>query len=311
MPSVSDYIKLSADETIIKEYRGFEMLKPQKASLHIAVTSKRLIFYGLTKAASKMNRPSLTQEIKIEDIRGLEIYEKRTGNKILFAFGALVCLAGLFGIYSPTTSLFFKINQALGNQLYGGLLVSLAGLIFILISFVAGPKVTAILLKGKNENLNAGLLQEKTIIKWGRESQRILCELGSVILDIQDKGKVRGVLTGVYNSDTDYDSYDNTSYEKSAGYDDYQDNDYDEVFEEKYDFKSENTTENKTENSVKEEIVIEEMEEKTVKEEKDYSDVSDISDISNDISNIPATPIEEQEIGKALGTGNKRDDYLF
>ena len=56
MSEVSDFIKLSADEEVIREYKGFKMLKPQSATLTIAVTSKRLILYAMTRKAMKMNR---------------------------------------------------------------------------------------------------------------------------------------------------------------------------------------------------------------------------------------------------------------
>lgn len=281
MPSVSDYIKLSANEDIIKEYRGFEMKKPQKASLFIAVTSKRLIFYGMTKAASKMNRPSFTQDMKIEDIRGLEIYEKKPVNFFIAFFGAVIFAAGLFGVYSPTTSIFFTLNTFLGNQLYGGLAVALAGLIAFLLSFAAGFKEASIVIKGKNENLNTGSLQDRTVIKWGSESQKILCELGSVILDIQDGARN---ISNAYAKDY-YQSYE-------AG------EDYDDVFENK-----------------------EELAEKPAapKSKIDYSGISDdeeeiekpvLTNESHDSAEVYDS--EEREVlGKELGTGSKRDDYLF
>ena len=277
MPAVSDYIKLSADESIIKEYRGFEMKKPQKAALHIAVTSKRLIFYGMSKAASKMNRPSLTQEMKIDDIRGLEIYEKRTQSLLLALLGGLIFLTGLFGLYSPTTSFFFNLNERLGNQIYGGSIVAIIGLIIFLISFAAGTKVTALVLRGKNENLNLGIFQEKTLIKWGTESQKMLCELGSVLLDIQDgvKGK------SMHPPANDYSSYDDSPYDNNADYADYKNKDYDEVFETKEDFEEDISLDTKT--------------------DEDYPKSPDIRDY----------PVEDEELGKELGTGGKRDDYLF
>lgn len=241
MPSVSDYIKLSADEYVVKEYRGFEMKKPQKAALNIAVTSKRLILYGMTKAASKMNRPSLTQEMKLEDIRGLEIYEKKPQSLFFAVLGGLILLTGLFGIYSPTTSFFFPLNAALKNQIDGGILVAALGILVFLISFIAGSKETVIILKGKNENLNSGIFNEKTKIKWGSDSQKILCELGSVILGIQQRTEA-----GIGNSyETDSPNY--------SGYDD--------VFEGSDDFRDDD----KADSSMKE-------------QEEEYTDSSDLSD---------------------------------
>ncbi|MBN2735066.1 MAG: hypothetical protein JXQ82_09450 [Methanomicrobiaceae archaeon] len=236
MPSVSDYIKLSADENIIKEYRGFEMKKPQKAVLNIAVTSKRLIFYGMTKAALKMNRPSLTQEMRIEDIRGLEIYEKKKQNMVLGILGALIFLAGLFGIYSPTTSYFYNLSNMLASQIYGGLIVALAGLIIFFISFAAGGKVTAVVLKGKNENLNSGIFQEKTLIKWGRDSEKILCELGSLILDIQNDAEgITGRIEKEDYSSDDYEEAFESSEKNHSDSAEYSDADWEEETGEKKD----------------------------------------------------------------------------
>ncbi|MBP2134555.1 hypothetical protein J2128_002526 [Methanomicrobium sp. W14] len=191
MVSVSDYIKLSADEEVIKEYRGFDMKKPQRATLNMAVTSKRLIIYAMTKTALKMNRPSLTQEMKTGDVRGLEVYEKSSCMILPAILGTLIFLAGLYGLYKPTAPFFYDLFIQLGNPLYGGAAVTLIGLIIFIISFAAGGKDAVIIIRGKNENQNCGVFSDtKTVIKWGSEAQKMLCEMGSVILDIQENAEI-------------------------------------------------------------------------------------------------------------------------
>ena len=186
MSAVSDFIKLSADEEVIREYKGFKMLKPQSADLTIAVTSKRLILYAMTRKAMKMNRPSLSQDLRIEDIRGVEVYENKAVNRPLLIIGLIILLAGAFGIYKPMSGIFYDINMQIGHN-YAGPAVAAIGLLFGILAVIVGSKRLKLNFQCNKECRTNGMLMNNTEIKWSGESQRVLCELGSLIIDVQEQ----------------------------------------------------------------------------------------------------------------------------
>ena len=186
MSEVSDFIKLSADEEVIREYKGFKMLKPQSATLTIAVTSKRLILYAMTRKAMKMNRPSLSQDVRIEDIRGVEVYENKKVNRPISTVGILVLLFGIFGCVKPMSGIFYDINMHIGHN-YGGPAVVALGILLCIIAAVVGSKRLKLNFQCNKECRTNGMLMNNTEIKWSGESQRVLCELGSLIIDVQEQ----------------------------------------------------------------------------------------------------------------------------
>ena len=228
MSAVSDFIKLSADEEVIREYKGFKMLKPQSADLTIAVTSKRLILYAMTRKAMKMNRPSLSQDLRIEDIRGVEVYENKAVNRPLLTIGLIILLAGAFGTYKPMSGIFYDINMHIGHN-YAGPAVAAIGLLFGIIAVIVGYKRLKLNFQCNKECRSHGMLMNNTVIKWSGESQRVLCELGSLIIDVQEQFITSSAVTQAkaaagYVTEDGYRSIPNAAAAQSSDYGGYPEN---------------------------------------------------------------------------------------
>lgn len=228
MSAVSDFIKLSADEEVIREYKGFKMLKPQSADLTIAVTSKRLILYAMTRKAMKMNRPSLSQDLRIEDIRGVEVYENKAVNRPLLIIGLIILLAGAFGTYKPMSGIFYDINMHIGHN-YAGPAVAAIGLLFGIIAVIVGSKRLKLNFRCNKECRSNGMLMNNTVIKWSGESQRVLCELGSLIIDVQEQFITSSAVTQAkaaagYVTEDGYRSIPNAAAAQSSDYGRYPEN---------------------------------------------------------------------------------------
>ena len=185
MASVSDFIELAPDENVVKEYRSFRMKKPQNAIVNIAATNMRLILYGQSSKGRKTGRPTLTQEIRIEDIRGVEIYEKERPGIIPAVIGFFfIASAGLLAT-DRLPSVYRILEGILGKGSYGVLITAAVGVIIFASAFYFKNREFEILIKGKTSNLNTGMFSEKTVFKQGIDSPKILRELGSIIIQIQ------------------------------------------------------------------------------------------------------------------------------
>lgn len=185
MASVSDFIELAPNENIVKEYRSFRMKKPQNAIVNIAATNMRLILYGQSSRGRKSGRPTLTQEIRIEDIRGVEIYEKERPNIILAVFGLFFLASAALLTTDHLPSVYRILENILGDGSYGTLIAGVLGIILFASAFLFRNREFDILVKGNSSNLNTGMFSEKTVFKEGIDSPRILRELGSIIIQIQ------------------------------------------------------------------------------------------------------------------------------
>jgi hypothetical protein len=185
MASVSDFIELAPDENVVKEYRSFRMKKPQNATVNIAATNMRLILYGQSSRGRKTGRPTLTQEIRIEDIRGVEIYEKERPSIILAIIGFFFLLSAGLLEADRLPSVYRILEGILGNGSYGVLITAAVGIIIFASAFYFKNREFEILVKANNNNLNTGMFSEKTVFKQGIDSPKILRELGSIIIQIQ------------------------------------------------------------------------------------------------------------------------------
>ncbi|WOF15361.1 hypothetical protein F1737_01020 [Methanoplanus sp. FWC-SCC4] len=186
MFTLSDFINLPQDENIVQEYGGFTLKKPQNAGLNIALTTKRLILYGFTKKSAKSGNLSLIQEMRINDIKGVEIYEKKVPEMHLAGIGILFMAASFTGFLNPAPSVFQTLDTILKNQISGISLIFSIGIIFVILSFLLKKRELSIKFKGRSENLNCGIFSDKTVIAGGSEEQRLIREIGSVIMNIQE-----------------------------------------------------------------------------------------------------------------------------
>ena len=189
MASVSDFIELAPSEIVVKEYRSFRMKKPQNAVVNIAATNMRLILYGQSSRGRKSGRPTLTQEIRIEDIRGVEIYEKEKPNLVLIVVGLFFLASAALIKTNHLPSIYRLAESILGNGEYGTIIAGILGIISIVTAFIFRNKEFEILVKGRTSNLNTGMFSEKTVFKEGIDSPKILRELGSIIIQIQKDRK--------------------------------------------------------------------------------------------------------------------------
>lgn len=185
MASVSDFIELAPGENVVKEYRSFRMKKPQNAIVNIAATNMRLILYGQSSRGRKSGRPTLTQEIRIEDIRGVEIYEKERPNLILVIIGLFFFASAVILALGRAPSVYGAVERIAGNGAYGTIACIVLGIVMIVLSLSFRNREFEILVKGKTSNLNTGMFAEKTVFKEGIDSPKILRELGSIIIQIQ------------------------------------------------------------------------------------------------------------------------------
>ncbi|MBN1431712.1 MAG: hypothetical protein JW931_02960 [Methanomicrobiaceae archaeon] len=316
MASVSDFIELAPDEIIVKEYRSFRMKKPQNATVNIAATNMRLILYGQSSRGRKSGRPTLTQEIRIEDIRGVEIYEKEKPSLMLAIIGLFFLASGAILAANRAPSVYRVIEGILGNGSYGIIIAGILGIIFLASAFIIRNMEFEILVKGNSSNLNTGMFSEKTVFKEGIDSPRILRELGSIIIKIQ-KEKERPREKAVLKGDQEYRPIQPISRKEFSVEDVSEEEEQKSPFEEECHEESESETVAETEEDREtgvqeaEDVEHEEDELHSEHDEDTKEEYPDLEDYDRGREKINVDDILETMQMIENPTSKKKDDFLF
>ncbi|MBQ3684703.1 MAG: hypothetical protein II925_03860, partial [Methanomicrobium sp.] len=149
-------------------------------------------------------------------------------NRPLLIIGLIILLAGAFGTYKPMSTIFYDINMHIGHN-YAGPAVAAIGLLFGIIAVIAGSKRLKLNFQCNKECRTNGMLMNDTVIKWSGESQRVLCELGSLIIDVQEQFITASAVTQAkaaagYVTEDGYRSIPNAAAAQDSDYGGYPDN---------------------------------------------------------------------------------------
>ena len=180
MADIRNIIAFAQNEQLIREFFAFKMYFPVKAKINLSVTNKRLIVYSNTQSMLNFEQEALLQQINIDDIRGLELISSKRYNYSILIFGGILFILG-----SVLCSL--NSNMVFNSLSLFGTILNLGGLVTILLCFLFPKKVFMMQIKGVTQNLNVGgLIDIKPVISVGPDIQKIVTELGALIIEIQE-----------------------------------------------------------------------------------------------------------------------------
>jgi len=167
----TEFITLAEDEHIIKEYEAAKMIAPYKLDVNIALTTKRVVFYGRGNSWFGLGENRLVNEVHINKIIGTNVFNGRSFSLIQLIIGALIALAGLSSIS----------NREPGN----GIIILIVGIIIIIYSIKTTFSVE---IKAETTTPISVGKERASITKPAKDSELLVKEIGAMILDIQLNG---------------------------------------------------------------------------------------------------------------------------
>lgn len=177
MAPITDFLKLSKGESVIKDYFVFKARTPQKMEGHIAVTNKRVILYGIETPPPKAENSILINEVNIDKVKGVDVFVSPATLKRKTVEMYLGFVYVFFGIAIPLASG--------GAAAVAGLLAVL-GIFVIIFSFrkrfwinIKTTGIEGITITGSKHGGHIGG------IKIGPDGVQFAQEIGALILSIQ------------------------------------------------------------------------------------------------------------------------------
>jgi len=204
-------VRLANDERLRQTYEAVQLRQRRKGTGTLYVTDARVVFYAWAVGRGIQQRSELVQEVYLPDIRGLSAYVTRQLNTLLVILAfwfALATLGTLFALALPLTLLFAILTAVcvgllftrFGQHGYAGVILhtrhvsqgavnfgrlpaGLSGLVAVLLS----PLLLVVHLFMRSYTAFDVVMGEP-----GNDSNRVIAELGALIMDLQSRGKFAG-----------------------------------------------------------------------------------------------------------------------
>ena len=190
---LTEFVNLAKDEKIIKEYEAAKMTSPYKLIVNIALTTKRVMFYG--KESGNINKNQLLDEVHINKVIGTEIFKGRRPNFIqliigiiisLFSIGLLIDLSGRASSAATEASWYAASYAPSMEEWFIAIIVLIVGIVIIILSI---KSEFHIVIKAENTDSIVVGKERSSVIKPAEDVEALMKELGAMILDIQLHGE--------------------------------------------------------------------------------------------------------------------------
>ena len=167
----TEFIILAEDEHIIKEYEAAKMTAPYKIDVNIALTTKRVVFYGKGTSWFGLGENRLVDEVHINKVIGTNVFNGRTFSLIQLIIGALIALYGLTNLFGRDSGI--------------AIISLIVGIVIIIFSIKTTFYVE---IKAENTSPISVGKERASITKPDKDSDLLVKEIGAMILDIQLNG---------------------------------------------------------------------------------------------------------------------------
>lgn len=177
---IDRHVTLAENEHVIKRYDALNMISPYKLDISIALTNKRVLFYGGGMSWFGMGENKIVSDINIDKVTGTDIFKGRTFSIVQLIIGVLIALGGLSYLASSNNSF-----GASSNNFGSGLILLIIGIAIILFSF---KTVFSIIVKAEHIDPISIGIGGYSITKPGNDAGTVLKEIGAMILNIRTSG---------------------------------------------------------------------------------------------------------------------------
>lgn len=201
-------IRLGDGEQVIREYRAVQLRTQKRGEGTLYVTDARIVFYARAQGRGAQRASALVQQTRLEDVSGLQAFVSRRTSMMLILFTvsmSLLALGTLVSLLLPAFIVFFFLAGLGCLAIFGGAAErGRAG-----VKIHAREEAVSAIGFGSFDNQRSGLesllkllifpllvfLRAQTAFdvllgRPGRDSDRLIAELGALILDLQTRGKL-------------------------------------------------------------------------------------------------------------------------
>jgi len=201
-------IRLGDGEQVIREYRAVQLRTQSRGEGTLYVTDARIVFFARAAGRGTQRASSLVQQTRLEDVSGLQAFVTRKTSILLIFFTVMVSLIALGSLFSHVWAAFIVFFFLAGSgftAIFGGAAqrgragvkihsreqaVSAIGFghfenqrngLEVLLSFLIYPVLVFV---------RAQTAFDVTVGRPGQDSDRLISELGALILDLQTRGQL-------------------------------------------------------------------------------------------------------------------------
>ena len=200
-------IRLGDGEQVIREYRAVQLKTQKRGEGTLYVTDARVVFYARAQGRGTQRASSLVQQTRLQDISGLQAFVSRRTSILLILFTVWMSLVTLGALFSHRWTAFIvflflagagfaaifggaaergragvKIHSRQSDSAMGfGSFENQRGKLEALLTLLILPVLLL---------LRAQTAFDVTVGRPGRDSDRLISELGALILDLQTRGQL-------------------------------------------------------------------------------------------------------------------------
>ncbi|MGA2829796.1 MAG: hypothetical protein ABSF03_27215 [Streptosporangiaceae bacterium] len=201
-------IRLGDGEQVIREYRAVQLKTQKRGEGTLYVTDARIVFFARAAGRGPQRASSLVQQTRLEDVSGLQAFVSRRTSILLIAFAVFVSLVTLGALLSQEWTafiVFFVLAGASLAAIFGGAAErGRAG-----VKIHSREEDVSAIRFGHFGNQRSGLEAALTLLIFpvlmflraqtafdvmlgrpGKDSDRLISELGALILDLQTRGQL-------------------------------------------------------------------------------------------------------------------------
>lgn len=182
---IDKHVTLAENEHVIKRYDALHMISPYKLDISIALTNRRVLFYGDGISWFGMGENKIVSDVNIDKVTGTDIFKGRTFSIVQLIIGVLIGLGGLSYMLSSNNNNNMMSSGASSSNFGGGLFLLIIGIAIILFSF---KTVFSIVVKAEHIDPISIGIGGYSITKPGNDADVVLKEIGAMILNIKNSG---------------------------------------------------------------------------------------------------------------------------
>jgi hypothetical protein len=203
-------------ERLRQTYEAVQLRRRRKGTGTLYVTDARVVFYAWAAGRGVQQRSELVQEVSLQDIRGLSAYVTRQLSTLLVILAfwfALATLGTLFALVLPLTLLFAILTAVcvallftpFGQHGYAGVILHTRHVSEGAVNFGRIPTamsgLAALLLSPLllfvHVFLRAYTAFDVMVGEPGNDTNKVIAELGALIMDLQTRGEFAGESYGI------------------------------------------------------------------------------------------------------------------
>lgn len=201
-------IRLGDGEQVIREYQAVQLRTQKRGEGILYVTDARIVFYARAQGRGTQRNSSLVQQTRLQDVSGLQAFVSRRTSMLLIAFTvfmSLFAIGSLFGHEWTAFIIFFFLAGTGLTAIFGGAAergragvkihsreeaVSAIGFGSFSNQRSTLESFLSLLIFPVLLFLRAQTAFDVTLGRPGQDSDRLIAELGALILDLQTRGQL-------------------------------------------------------------------------------------------------------------------------